>query len=84
MPRAGGVDLEVGGGVGAAHHVPGHAGVHALVLRGHGLDVVNIREARAARRLEAGTSEALSFVAVSESHCVDSLLINNSGLGGER
>lgn len=54
MPGAGGVDLEVGGGVGAAHHVPGHAGVHALVLRGHGLDVVNIRQARAARRLEEG------------------------------
>ena len=58
MPR-GGVDLEVGGGVCAAHHVPGHAGVHALVTLGHRLDLVNIRQARAARGLQAGTGEAL-------------------------
>ena len=62
MPGAGPVDLEVGGGVGPAHHVPGHAGVHALVLRGHGLDVVNIGQTRAARRLEPGTSEALRWL----------------------
>ena len=59
MPGGGGVDLEVGGGVCAAHHVPGHAGVHALVTLGHRLDLVNIRQARAAWGLQAGTGEAL-------------------------
>ena len=73
MPWGGGVDLEVGGGVGAAHDVPGHAGVHALVLRGHGLDVVNIRQARATRCLKQGQVR-LCVV------CLDSLQIYNSGL----
>ena len=75
MP-GGGVDLEVGGGVGAAHHVPGHTGVHALVLLSHRLDLVNIGQARAAGGLQTGTGEALcpSFA----------LQIYNSGIWGER
>ena len=81
MP-GGGVDLEVGGGVGATHHVPGHTGVHALVLLSHRLDLVNIGQARAAGGLQPETGEALCFGVLD---CQSfALQIYNSGIWGER